>query len=146
MGVLRREKRLLSVSLHSVKGHSFSFLPTALACTYFSDNEEVSSFAFTSWTNSVKWDKLFKIGDLTYGVTIANVFCSFFGTICLHTYSGCILVLNSKSMGMHLTHNIRILKIKSKKIFLRSHDCIRGEVSGTLFKNQLFMLYGVETS
>ena len=92
MGVLRREKRLLSVSLHSVKGHSFSFLPTALACsTYFSDNEEVSSFAFTSWTNSVKWDKLFKIGDLTYGVTIANVFCSFFGTICLHTYSGCIL-------------------------------------------------------
>ena len=33
MGVLRREKRLLSVSLHSVKGHSFSFLPTALALT-----------------------------------------------------------------------------------------------------------------
>ena len=29
---------------------------------------------------------------------------------------------------------------------LRSHDCILGEVSGTLFKNQLFMLYGVETS
>ena len=26
---------------------------------------------------------------------------------------------------------------------LRSHDCILGEVSGTLFKNQLFMLYGV---
>ena len=33
MGVLRREKRLLSVSLHSVKGHSFSFLPTALVLT-----------------------------------------------------------------------------------------------------------------
>ena len=29
---------------------------------------------------------------------------------------------------------------------LRSHDCILGEVSGTVFKNQLFMLYEVETS
>ena len=28
---------------------------------------------------------------------------------------------------------------------LRSHDCILGEVSGTLFTNQLFMLNGVET-
>ena len=27
---------------------------------------------------------------------------------------------NSKSMGMHLAHNIRILKIKSKKIFIAS--------------------------
>ena len=26
------------------------------------------------------------------------------------------------------------------------YDCILGEVSGTLFKNQVFMLYGVETS
>ena len=33
MGVLRREKRLLSVSLHSVKGHTCSFLPTALVLT-----------------------------------------------------------------------------------------------------------------
>ena len=33
MGVLRREKRLLSVSLHAVKGHSCSFLPTALVLT-----------------------------------------------------------------------------------------------------------------
>ena len=32
MGVLRREKRV-SVSLHAVKGHSCSFLPTALAFT-----------------------------------------------------------------------------------------------------------------
>ena len=29
---------------------------------------------------------------------------------------------------------------------LRGYDCILGEVSGTVFKNQLFMLYGVETS
>ena len=32
MGVLRREKRV-SVSLHAVKGHSCSFLPTALVLT-----------------------------------------------------------------------------------------------------------------
>ena len=29
---------------------------------------------------------------------------------------------------------------------LRDYDCILDEVSGTVFKNQLFMLYGVETS
>ena len=32
------------------------------------------------------------------------------------------------------------------RISLRGYDCILGEVSGTLFKNQVFMLYGVETS
>ena len=32
------------------------------------------------------------------------------------------------------------------RISLRGYDCILGEVSGTLFKNQLFMLYSVGTS
>ena len=32
------------------------------------------------------------------------------------------------------------------EFYLRGYDCILGKVSGTLFKNQLFMLYGVEIS
>ena len=36
--------------------------------------------------------------------------------------------------------------ISLSEFYLRGYDCILGEVSGTVFKNQLFMLYGVETS
>ena len=41
---------------------------------------------------------------------------------------------------------IEIISHEITDIALRSHDCILGEVSGTLFTNQLFMLNGVETS
>ena len=102
MGVLRREKRLLSVSLHSVKGHSFSFLPTALVLTTLVTMRRLAHLLLLlelivlSGTNCSKLETLHTVLLLltcfaAFSAQLDEIIFRVAKTICaLRTNSGCI--------------------------------------------------------
>ena len=54
--------------------------------------------------------------------------------------------LQSVNLYYDIKSYISIFDLNKKTSNLRDNDCILDEVSETVFKNHLFMLYGVETS